>query len=121
MTSTVRLSRARRSLYFGAAALMVLACGREPAAPTLRTGGDVAFAKAAGRGPTLSSTSPAYGDQGTTIDVHVLGNGFGPDAQARWLLHGVANPNHVRTNRTTYVSPSEVIANITIAPDAQID
>ncbi|HMC53896.1 MAG TPA: hypothetical protein VKH19_01890 [Gemmatimonadaceae bacterium] len=78
-----------------------------------------AYARAAS--PTPSATSPAYGDQSTTIDVHVLGSGFGPDATARWLLHGVEDPSQVKTNRTTYVSSTEVIANITIAPAAKID
>ena len=67
----------------------------------------------------VTSTSPSFGDQGTTIDVHVLGSGFSPGAQATWLLNGVAD-SHVHTNSTTYVSSSELVANITIASDATL-
>jgi len=81
-------------------------------------------APAAGRvpaGPSVASTNPSYGDLGTTLDVHVIGSGFTAGAQANWLLHGVADPAHVRTNSTTYVSSTELVANITIAGDATLD
>ena len=71
-------------------------------------------------GLAVSSTRPAYGDRGTTIDVHVIGSGFASDAQATWLLHGAADPARVRTNRTTFVSSTELIANITISSDADL-
>jgi hypothetical protein len=77
-----------------------------------------------GKSPTalaVTSTNPSFGDQGTTIDVHILGTGFTSGAQATWLLHGAADPAHVRTNSTTFVSSTELIANITIASDAQLD
>jgi hypothetical protein len=69
----------------------------------------------------VSSASPAFGDQGTTIDIDILGNGFTNGAQATWLLHGAADPAHVRTNSTTFVSSTELVANITIASDATLD
>lgn len=69
----------------------------------------------------VTSASPAFGDVGTTIDVHVYGSGFTAGAQATWLLHGVADPAHVRTNGTTVLSSSEIVANITIASDATLD
>jgi hypothetical protein len=69
---------------------------------------------------SVTRATPSYGDQGTTVDIHVLGSGFTSGAQATWLLHGVADPTHVRTNSTTVVSSSELIANITIANDAQL-
>jgi hypothetical protein len=69
----------------------------------------------------VTAANPSFGDQGTTIDVHVLGSGFTSGAQATWLLHGAADPAHVRTNRTTFVSSTELVANITIASDAQLD
>jgi hypothetical protein len=77
-----------------------------------------------GKSPTalaVTSTNPSFGDQGTTIDVHIIGSGFTAGAQATWLLHGVADPAHVHTNSTTFVSSTELIANITIASDAQLD
>src|SRR5699024_1270286 len=72
-------------------------------------------------GPTVSSTLPKSGDKGQTLDVHVYGSGFAAGATATWALHGVADPSKVKTNSTTVVSSTELVANITIAPDATID
>jgi hypothetical protein len=69
----------------------------------------------------ITSVTPPFGDQGTTIDVHVFGSGFTAGAEATWLLHGAADPAHVHTNRTTVVSSTELVANITIAGDATLD
>jgi hypothetical protein len=77
-----------------------------------------------GKSPTalaVTSTNPGFGDRGTTIDVHISGNGFTSGAQATWLLHGAADAAHVRTNSTTFVSSTELVANVTIASDAQLD
>lgn len=71
-------------------------------------------------GVTVSSTRPSYADRGTTVDVHVIGTGFVAGAQATWLLRGVADPARVRTNSTTYVSSTEVVANITVSSDADL-
>jgi hypothetical protein len=71
------------------------------------------------QGPSVASTNPSFGDQGTTVDVHVLGSGFTNGATVAWLLNGVAN-DHVHTNHTQFVSSSEVVANVTIAPDATL-
>ena len=77
------------------------------------------FAKPA-PGLTVSSTRPSYADRGTTVDVHVIGTGFVAGAQATWLLQGVADPAKVRTNSTTYVSSTEVVANVTVSSDADL-
>jgi hypothetical protein len=79
------------------------------------------LAKAAtASGVTVSSTRPSYADRGTTVDVHVIGTGFVAGAQATWLLHGVADPAKVRTNSTSYVSSTEVVANVTVSSDADL-
>jgi hypothetical protein len=69
---------------------------------------------------TVASANPKFGDRGTTLDVHVIGSGFTAGAQATWLLHGNADPAHVRTNSTRFVSSTEVVANITVASDADL-
>src|SRR5215510_1554124 len=87
------------------------ACGRDATSPSPRDVqvlGAVSAKAKAPTGPGVSSTQPGFGDQGTTLDVHVLGSGFGSDAQATWLLNGVAN-GHVLTNSTRFVSSSEVV------------
>src|SRR5215213_8886976 len=101
-------------------ALLVAACSapsvdEPPMAPTAPAAARVAA------GPSVTSTNPSYGDLGTTVNVHVIGSGFTAGAQATWLLHGVADSAHVRTNSTTYVSSTELVANITIAGDATLD
>jgi len=103
-------------------ALSILACTADPIGAPRDMGASTARAAKAPptTGVTVTSASPAYGDQGTTIDVHVFGSGFASGAQATWLLHGAADPNHVKTNSTTIVSSSELVANVTIASDAQL-
>jgi len=110
---------ARPSLVGLVAAMMLVACVADPSAPHEA---DVkpAFAKALASGPAVTSTLPTSGDQAQTLDVHVYGSGFGPDAAAEWALRGVADPTKVRTNKTTFVSSTEVVANVTIAANATI-
>ncbi len=81
---------------------------------------DPLFGKAAAPGLTVSATNPSFADRGTTVDVHVIGKGFVAGAQATWLLHGVANSAKVRTNSTTYISSTDVVANITVSSDADL-
>jgi len=102
--------------------LYAAACGRETTSPppSVQVGSAIAVSAKAPAGPAVSSANPSFGDLGTTIDVQVLGSGFGADAQATWLLHGVAN-GHVHTNSTTFVSSTEVVANITIDNTAPLD
>lgn len=70
--------------------------------------------------PTVRSASPDSASQGVTLDVHVFGTGFTTSASATWLLGGVADANKVRTNTTTVISSTELVANITIADIADV-
>ena len=100
--------------------VMGIACDRETTSPPSR---DVqvtaAVAAKAPSGPSVASANPSYGDQGTTLNVQVLGSGFTQGASATWLLHGVAN-GHVHTNTVTVNSSSQLTANITIDPGAEL-
>jgi hypothetical protein len=69
----------------------------------------------------VSSLAPDSATQGLTLDVTIAGSGFTSDMDATWELDGIADPAQVRTNKTTYVSSKQLIANITIAPDATPD
>jgi probable HAF family extracellular repeat protein len=77
-------------------------------------------AYASGSTPTVTSTDPADGKQGQTIDVQVLGTGFDQGSHADFLLNGLATAK-VKTNSTRYVSATVVVANVTIAIDAITD
>jgi hypothetical protein len=102
-----------------ALALLLSACATPTADAPLTAPSEPSAARPVS-GPTVASVNPAYGIRGTTIDVRVTGTGFGLDAKATWLLKGVAIPAKVRTNSTTYVSSTEVVANITISTDADL-
>jgi len=68
-------------------------------------------------GPSVNSTSPNTSPRGTTLDVHIYGSGFDAGSKAQWALKGVPSPK-VTTNSTRFVSSRELVANITIAGDA---
>ena len=101
-------------------ALLMAACVADPLTPPVAPDQAASLAKATA-GPTVTRTLPKSGEKGRTLDVRVYGTGFTDGATATWALHGVADPSKVRTNSTTLVSSTELIANITIASDATID
>lgn len=111
-----------RHVLTASVGLLLVSCVADGVTPPIAPDGAPAFGRAATTtGPTVSSTLPKSGDKGQTLDVHVYGSGFAAGATATWALHGVADPSKVKTNSTTVVSSTELVANITIAPDATID
>jgi len=86
-----------------------------PTAPSLAQGG-------AGKGPVVREADPSFGPQGTTLDVRVLGSGYDQGSGATWALQGdtAFATTRVKTNSTTFVSSSELRANITIEGDASL-
>ncbi|HEX6434259.1 MAG TPA: hypothetical protein VFZ87_08440, partial [Gemmatimonadales bacterium] len=71
-------------------------------------------------GLAVKSVDPDSVRQDTTLNIRVLGSGFDASAQAAFLLNGASDPK-VRTNSTRFVSSTEVVANVTIALDAEPD
>jgi hypothetical protein len=100
------------------ALIVASACGEQ----TLTSSPDFhpAFAKAAGNGPTVKSTDPARGEPGVTMSVRVLGSGYNNGSKVSFGIGGVPSAK-VTTNSTTFVSSTELVANITIAADADLD
>jgi probable HAF family extracellular repeat protein len=74
---------------------------------------------AAATGVTVKSTSPDTATVDSTLDVHIFGSGFDPGSRANWAIKGVVSPKVV-TNSMRFVSSTELVANITIAPDAPL-
>ena len=111
---------ARGHLVTATTALLLAACVADPLTPPVAPDRVPGLARAT-TGPTVTSTFPKSGPKGQTLDVRVYGTGFTDGATATWALRGVADPSKVRTNSTTLVSSTELIANITIAPEATID
>jgi len=68
----------------------------------------------------VSAAVPDNAPQGTVnLNVQVKGNGFKKGAIAKWLVTGTTDPGGVTVNTTTYVSTTELLANITVASNAQ--
>ena len=96
--------------------LLALACSNEkPSEPTAP--GMLAAKPPAG--PKVTATNPSTGTQGQRLAVSVLGSGFNSTAVASWERNGASDPG-VTIHSTAYVSSTEVIADITIAEDAEI-
>ena len=68
---------------------------------------------------TVTSTNPMSSPRGVTLDVRILGSGFDAGSKAQLAIKGVPS-SKVVTNSTRFVSSGEVVANITIAADADI-
>lgn len=121
MTRGTRYSHAWWPIGVAFVAALAVDCAQEsPAAPrVLSVRASSPLAAKTVQGPVVSSASPSYGDQGTTIDVQVVGTGFTSGATATWLLNGVVD-DHVHTNSTKFVSSTQLTANITIASDASL-
>ena len=69
----------------------------------------------------VSAADPATAAQGTiNLNVKVTGKGFKNGAKAKWFVTGTTDPGGVTVNSTTFVSSTEVDANITVADTATI-
>lgn len=100
--------------------LVALALAAGLAACTDRSPSVSGINAAAGGGSgdlTVTSTDPNNAPQDTTLDVLVSGSGFDKGSQAQWAIAGVPTAK-IRTNSTRFVSPKQLVANITIALDA---
>lgn len=84
---------------------------------------ELAFARGGGSGgPIVKSTTPSSGLVSTTLSVQVGGSGFEPGSRALWALNGdtTGTVTKVKTNSTTFVSSTQLIASITIESDASL-
>jgi hypothetical protein len=105
----------RRSIVVlvgGVAFSMVSCVDREATFPSIR-----AAAGLGSGGVTVTATDPDSATQDTTLDVVVSGSGFDQGSQAQWAIAGVPSAK-VQTNATQFVSSKRLVANITIAIDA---
>jgi probable HAF family extracellular repeat protein len=99
-------------------AAFVLSC--QPLTDTPGETDGAALAKAAA-GPTVSSALPSYAHQGDAdVAVRILGSGFDQGSSAAWERDGAADPK-VTVHGTRFVSSAELVATISVAPDASID
>jgi hypothetical protein len=69
----------------------------------------------------VTGADPPAAEQGTiNLNVKVSGKGFKNGAVAKWFVTGSTNPGGVTVNSTTFVSSTELSANITVADGAVI-
>ena len=104
----------RRAVVVCALGLAIACAEQEPTQPSIRA---AAAAGGGGGGPTVTATDPDSATQDTTLDVVVSGSGFDQGSQAQWAIAGVPSAV-IRTNSTRFVTPKQLIANITIAAGA---
>ena len=86
--------------------------------PALSKGGGAG--KGGGGSVTVISASPSYGHRGDQhLIVQVAGSGFTTTSVAAWERNGAPDLK-IHVNSTTFVSASQVTADITIADDAEL-
>ena len=105
------------------AAAAAAACRENPPTAPVPVAPNVVFAQGGGGGgPRVSSTIPDSGARNTTLSVRVLGSGYGQGTRAIWAIKGDTTfaVTKVKTNSTTFVSSTELLANITISGDASL-
>lgn len=104
---------------FRASVLMIAALACSEATPTESLDLTPSAARQTTSGPVVTSTVPASGARGTTLDVRILGSGFDAGSTAQWAIDGIPS-GKVVVNSTSYVTSKELRANITIASDADV-
>lgn len=98
-----------------ACCILLAGCAGDPSATS--DDGSPEFARAPAT-PAVASTDPSGARQDTTLDVHVLGRGFDNGSKVDFVRDGVVDPK-LHVNKVTYKTGSELIANVTIAADAE--
>ena len=69
----------------------------------------------------VTAADPMAAEQGTiNLNVKVTGKGFKSGAVAKWFVTGTTNPGGVTVNSTTFVSSTELTANLTVSDTATI-
>jgi len=111
------LNRSAVAWSSAAILLTLIACaGCADHAPTTPS---ITAAGGAGGDPTVTATVPDSATQDSTLDVVVNGSNFDAGSVAEWAIAGVPSLK-VRTNSTKFVNSRRVVANITIAADADV-
>lgn len=117
MTSSPRFLRATLGVGLATLLSVTFGCADDPVQPHgLPTAANL---KKAPSGPSVSAAMPPYGRQGETgEEVTITGSGFAPGAAATWIRDGDTTKVTVRSTR--YVSATQLVATVDIAPDADL-
>lgn len=116
MITSPRSLRATLTLGLVTVLSVSFGCADPVQAPVLPTAASLGKAPS---GPSVSAATPPYGRQGETGErVTISGSGFAPGAVATWSRGGDTTKVIVRS--TEYVSSTQLVATIDIAPDAEL-
>ena len=78
-------------------------------------------APAAAQKLSVRSATPNTGAQETIdLDVVIDGTGFGPGAQAKFVLSGTDNPDGIRVKNTRFVNNTQLVATVDIDATASL-
>ena len=119
------MSAGRDFVRFGCVALMLIVAGCSdpagpPSVPSLTAATPLAGKAPPTSGPTVTSTLPSEANRDTTLDVQITGSGFDSGSRASFERNGVVDAR-VRVNSTRFVKSTSIVANVTIAADAETD
>ena len=109
-----RLSRFVSMLFLALSACSDPTRVADPAQPP-----NAVLAKATSN-PTVTSVVPDAVPRGTTVDVQVSGSGFDRGTKVRFTLDGLDDAR-VKVNSTKYARSTQLVANVTVAGDADVD
>ncbi len=109
--------KVRQGTLLGAVLLLVFGLSCAEPRSTQPNAGDLAFAKGGGSDPTVTSADPAEAPQDSTLDVHILGTNYDQGSKVDFARAGVVDPK-LQVNSTTYLSSTELLANVSVAADA---
>ena len=70
---------------------------------------------------SVKSATPGSGPQGATgLNVTVAGSGFSPGDRVDFFRSGTTDPAGLKVNKTTYVTNTQLVANIDISDGAAV-
>jgi uncharacterized membrane protein len=107
----------RRGTACGFAALVILGLACAEPRSTEPDAADPAFARSGTGDPTVTAADPSEAPQDSTLNIRVVGTNYDQGSRVDFVRSGVVDPK-VRVNSTTYLSSTELVANVSIAADA---
>ena len=102
-----------------AAAFFVSSCTGEAPTSVDHPAVDVLASHAAAPAVNVLTVDPSRAPQNTTLDVRILGSGFDAGSSVSFELAGAPTADIV-TNSTSFTSNRELMANVTVAADAEV-
>ena len=107
----------RRGTAYGFAALVILGLACAEPRSTEPDAANPTFARSGGGDPTVTAADPSEAPQDCTLNIRVIGTNYDQGSRVDFVRAGVVDPK-VQVKSTTYLSSTELVANVSIAADA---